>query len=89
MLLHRGVGDGLRRDAEMLVDLLVGAAGAEGVHADKGAVMADHGVPAEADAGLDRDLDRGGADDRSLGGLVLLQQKLKLEQLKRMLEIDV
>ena len=40
----------------MLVEVLVGRAGAEAGHADEGAVGADDGVPALPDRGLDADL---------------------------------
>src|SRR5690606_5837927 len=38
--------DGLGRDAEMLVQLLVGGTGAEARHTDEDAVGADHRIPA-------------------------------------------
>src|SRR6202790_3281297 len=53
-------------NSEMLVELLGGRAGAEAVHAYKCAIVADHRIPAPPDRGLDRDLDRGIADDRLL-----------------------
>ena len=58
----------------MLVEVLVRRAGAEAVHADEDAVRADHGVPAQAHGGLDRDLHRGVADD-GLAPLVRLRQE--------------
>src|ERR1700741_3235739 len=55
-------------DAEVLVELLVGTAGAEAGHADEGAVGADDGVPTLADAGFHRDIDPRLADEaRALG----------------------
>src|SRR5690606_4823672 len=68
-------GNGFRRDAEMAVQILVGAAGPEGIHADEDAIAADEAVPALADARLDGDAHRRGADDRLLitGGLLLEQ----------------
>src|SRR3954468_20053802 len=60
---ERGLGDFLRRDPEMLVEVLGRRARAERGHADKGAVRADDLVPSLPHRGLDRDLDLGGADD--------------------------
>ena len=55
-LAQRRFGDLLGGDAEVLVEVLVGRAGAEAGHADEGAVGADDGVPALPDGGLDADL---------------------------------
>src|SRR5690242_12051414 len=56
------VNSGLGGNPEMLVKVLVGCAGAEGMHADKFAIGANQGVPAPAHRRLDADLDRGVAD---------------------------
>src|SRR6201991_2570579 len=66
------VNRGLGSNAEVLVKVLGRAAFAKAMHADENAVMADHGVPAPAHRGLDRDLDGGIADD---GLLLLLGQR--------------
>src|SRR3954469_21412487 len=52
------VRDRLGRDPEVPVEILVGRARAETLHADEDPVRADERVPAEAHRGLDRDLDR-------------------------------
>src|SRR5437763_13251276 len=48
----------LRRDAKVLVKRRVGRAGAEAVHADEAAALAEEAVPALADAGFDDDAGR-------------------------------
>src|SRR5208282_5842889 len=62
--LQSRLGDLFRRQSKMLVKLLVRRAGAKTGHADKSSGRADDGVPALADAGFDRDIDLGLADDR-------------------------
>src|SRR5580658_4606384 len=48
--LFRGRSDGLRRQAEMLVHILIRSAGAETMHSDKAAMRPDIAVPALAHA---------------------------------------
>src|SRR5215468_2659897 len=60
----RGVCGRFRRDPEMLVHVLVGPTGAEGVHADEGAVRSDVAVPALPHASLDGDFYRAGPENR-------------------------
>src|SRR6516165_3655138 len=67
----------LGSNAEVLEKVLARRAGAEPVHADKDAVLADHGIPAPAHGGLDCDLDRGLADDRALPFHRLRQKQLQ------------
>ena len=62
----RRLGHLLGRNTKMLVKLLIGRAGAKAAHADKSGIRADDGVPALADACLDRDVDLGFADQRRL-----------------------
>ena len=50
------LGRGFGGDAEMRVELLDRAGGAEAGHADEDAVGADEVIPALADAGFDGDL---------------------------------
>src|SRR5258707_4509427 len=64
--LQSGVNRSLGGNSEVLVKVLGGGAGAETVHAHEFAILADHGVPAPAHRGFDRDLDRRVADDRAL-----------------------
>src|SRR4029453_10269189 len=66
-LAQRRLDHPLGRDAEVLVQVLIGSAGAETAHADKAAIAADDGVPALPHRGLDRDLDLGIADRRAAG----------------------
>src|SRR4030081_443688 len=61
-----GADRSLSGNPEMLVEFLGGGAGAETVHADKYAILPDHGIPTPAHRGLDRDLDRGIADNSLL-----------------------
>src|SRR5665213_365416 len=75
--LCRSLDHGRGSDAEMRIKILGRSAGAEAVHADEDAVRPDHRVPAEPDRGLDRDLDRGVADDRLALRLRLLQQQIE------------
>src|SRR6266516_1343665 len=64
-LAQRRRGDPLRRDPEVLVEVLVGRARAERRHPDESAVRADDLVPALPHRSLDRDIDLGRrADDR-------------------------
>src|ERR1700704_2515939 len=63
---QNSVNRSLGGNSEVLVKVLGGRACSKGVHADKFAILADHGIPAPAHGGLDRDLDRGIADDRLL-----------------------
>src|ERR1700754_4534786 len=65
-------GDVLCRNAEMLVEVLVGRAVPERGHADEHAVGADDGVPPLPDPGLDPDIDSRGADYL---GAVLLRKR--------------
>src|SRR5262249_39823587 len=66
---QRRLGDVLYRNAEVAIEFLVGGARAKTRHADEGAIQADDFVPALADRGLDRDLDRRRADHvTALGG---------------------
>src|SRR4051812_1205302 len=71
------VGDGLGRDPEVPVEVLVGCARAETLHADEDAVGADHGVPAEAHRRLDRDLDRRIANDPAADWFRLGEQQVE------------
>src|SRR5580704_7900393 len=72
----REVGDRFGRDVELAVEALVGRAGAEAVHADKAPAFAGEALPAEGDAGFDRDAHRRAAD-----GLQPIAQVLRLEEL--------
>src|SRR5271166_2642700 len=67
--------DRIRRDAEVLVDRLIGPALAEALHADERAV-ADDRVPAKAHRGLDRDLDPRRADHRAAIVLRLIEERV-------------
>ena len=58
----------------MLVEVLGRSRGAEGLHADEGAIGADECVPALANARLDGDLDRRLADDAGEGDNPLLNK---------------
>src|SRR5258708_37325540 len=60
--LQRCVYRSLGGNSEVLEKVLGRRAFAEAMHADEFAIMADHGVPAPAHRGLDRDLDRGFAN---------------------------
>src|SRR5688572_26382262 len=62
--LQSSVNGGLGSNSEMLEKVLGGGAGTKTVHAHKFTILADHGIPAPAHRGLDRDLDRGVADNR-------------------------
>src|SRR5260221_11021467 len=64
--LQGSVNRSLGGNPEMLVKILGGCAGAETVHADKYAIVTDHGIPAPAHGGFDCDLDRGVAAGRLL-----------------------
>src|SRR5665213_3018282 len=75
--LCRSLDHGRGGDAEMRIEVLGRGAGAEAMHADEDAIRADHRVPAEPDRGLDRNLDRGVADDRLALRLRLLQQQIE------------
>src|SRR5215210_7949647 len=71
------VGDGLGRDPEVPVEVLVGRARPETLHADEEPVGADHGVPAEAHRRLDRDLDRRIANDPAADWFRLGKQQVE------------
>ena len=58
----RGIRHRLGGDAEMLVQLFIWRAGAKTAHSDENTFGADDGIPALANCGLDRDLDRRIAD---------------------------
>src|SRR5215471_21643926 len=60
---QRYVGDPLGGNAEMLVEVLVGATRPERGHSYEQPVAADHGVPALPDRRLNRHVDAGTADD--------------------------
>src|SRR6266702_333653 len=64
-------------NSEVLEKVLGGRAGSETVHAHEFAILADHGVPAPAHRGLDRDLDRRVTDDRLLPVRRLRQQQFQ------------
>src|ERR1700722_16647447 len=53
--LQNCVNRSLGRNAEVLVKVLGRGAGAKTMHAHEFAILADHGNPAPADRGLDRD----------------------------------
>src|SRR5580693_6154577 len=76
--LQNCINRGLSGNSKVLEKVLGRRAGAEAMHADKCAILADHGVPAPAYRGLDRDLDRGLADDR-----LLLVRRLRQQQFER------
>src|SRR3569832_558942 len=71
-----GLDHGVRGDAETFVELLVRRAGPEALHADEDPVIADEALPAELHRRLDRDPDRGLADDLGLIGLGLGVEQL-------------
>src|SRR6476469_5312826 len=71
------VGDGLGRDSEVPVEVLVGRARAETLHADEEAVGADERVPAEAHRRLDRHLDRRIANDPAADWFRLGEQQVE------------
>src|SRR5215211_2632573 len=71
------VGDGLGRDSEVPVEVLVGRARAETLHADEDAVGTDERVPAEAHRRLDRDLDRRIANDPAADWFRLGEQQVE------------
>src|ERR1700716_2547615 len=75
--LQGGVDRSLGGNSEVLVKVLGGGAGAETVHAYEFAILADHGVPAPAHRGFDRDLDRCVADNRLLAFRWLRQQQFE------------
>src|SRR3954452_25139547 len=68
---------GLGGDAEVLVKVLVGRAGAKPMHADENSVRADDRIPAEAHGRLDRNLDRRIADDAGADFLGLSKEKVE------------
>src|SRR6478609_6941464 len=76
--LQSSVNGGLGGNSEMLKKVLGGGAGTKTVHAHKFTIRADHGIPTPAHRGLDRDLDRGVADD----GLPPLR-RLRQQQFER------
>src|SRR5439155_16161078 len=69
--LQGSVNRGLSGNSEVLEKVLRRGTGPETVHAHEFTVGSDHGVPAPAHRGFDRDLDRGVADDglAAVGGL--------------------
>src|SRR3954471_19779304 len=69
------VGDGFGGDPEVPVEVLVGRARPEALHADEDAIGADHGVPAEAHRRFDRDLDRRIANDPAADWFGLREQE--------------
>ena len=77
MLLRDGVGDGFGGDAEVGVDIFIGRAGAEALHADEQSVRANDRVPAEADRSFDGELDRSGADHALTHIKGLLQEQIQ------------
>src|ERR1039458_2805464 len=79
--LARGrIGDRLCGNAEMLVKVLVGRAGAETGHTHKGAVGTDDGVPALAHSGFHADFDLGVADDGAALAVLRLQQQFEADR---------
>src|SRR5271169_5164064 len=68
------VNGGRGGNSEVLVKVLGRTAFAETMHADKNAIVSDHGIPAPADRGLDRDF-HGGVADHGLLPVVRLRQQ--------------
>src|SRR6478752_2574688 len=71
------VNRSLGSNAEVLVKVLGGGAGAEAVHTHEFTILADHGVPTPAHGSLDRDLDRRVADNGLLTVCRLCQQQFQ------------
>ena len=71
--MYRG-GDGVRRDAELLIKLLEWRRGAKAVHADEDPVRTQPAVPAKADRSLDADPWCGAQHVGAVAGILLVEQ---------------
>src|SRR5712671_5150140 len=72
---RRGLGDGFWRNVEIIVNILVGRAGAKTGHADENPIFADDRVPALTDSRFDTDAHGRIANDLLALIAVLLQEK--------------